>query len=679
MAKISALDVLQPDDVDGSETLPVVKDGATKRVAAQPLIDRLAAPYVALAEGAAALTTYGTVAEGEAATAPGSGFAVETGTSGIALIYQRTSAGSIFRRTALSWEAMAAHQASADPDKGSGAVAYSKETAYEDGSVGRALQLLNQETPWLLSAYDGGFAYLEANASVRTPARGSGIGHVTIARSSTSGPGIYAASIGSAYVGVNDENNAGTWCEYGTGVQLDGMLSPFHLYEGDIAHLGETVRITPQDINPPGLSNGYRIMTGGELSFAPHNFHCRTASAALLIGCNDPTYRARWDKGIVFHEGFCETDAIAFGLPDRMAWYSGGNPWTTLNGTAFNQYLHSDGDCYVVRTTRLTATGNTPAAGAQLARHDFFDHGAGGAGDANASVRVFTLGGGSAGYQALARNATGTMVGVGINTQGDNSFAPVGGAGMIDLGTPSSPWNNVRAAVGTIQPSDARLKKDLGSLPTPLLMAMTDLMSAVTHGNFLDAIAEKGEDQARKHVWIIAQTIVEICAAYGVDAFEWGFVGHDAWMEDIEETYLVDVPVMEDVEVPYEDYVDQDGKLTIVKATRLEPQEKKETIFLWNDDGSPAMEQVNLKPLVVMGDNGQQQEVERPPLNRQRAIVRVVKQPEPRVRVVQRQRVDETGQPMMKLSVRTDEIFYGLIAATNQRLNALAAMIEAMG
>jgi hypothetical protein len=46
MAKTSQLPVLATSNVDGTETLPVLKAGAMVRTPAQPLIEKLAKPYV---------------------------------------------------------------------------------------------------------------------------------------------------------------------------------------------------------------------------------------------------------------------------------------------------------------------------------------------------------------------------------------------------------------------------------------------------------------------------------------------------------------------------------------------------------------------------------------------------------------------------------------------------------
>lgn len=57
MAKISLLPLLPDADVDGTETLPVIHGGAMRRILASPFIQKLAQPYIALAQAWASSAT----------------------------------------------------------------------------------------------------------------------------------------------------------------------------------------------------------------------------------------------------------------------------------------------------------------------------------------------------------------------------------------------------------------------------------------------------------------------------------------------------------------------------------------------------------------------------------------------------------------------------------------------
>jgi len=113
MSKISLLPVLDTQDVDGTETLPVIKGGENRQVAASPLIEALAQPSLdkaansaAIAEAAADIDLFDTVEDGEAATPSGERFGVRTATPGIVEVYLRTAGGSEFVRTVVSGEAL---------------------------------------------------------------------------------------------------------------------------------------------------------------------------------------------------------------------------------------------------------------------------------------------------------------------------------------------------------------------------------------------------------------------------------------------------------------------------------------------------------------------------------------------------------------------------------------------
>lgn len=98
----------------------------------------------------------------------------------------------------------------------------------------------------------------------------------------------------------------------------------------------------------------------------------------------------------------------------------------------------------------------------------------------------------------------------------------------FDLGKASFRWAVVRAATGTINTSDARVKRDVGTVPDELL----DAWGAVewVQYRFLDAYAEKGDD-ARWHMGLIAQQVRDaIDAAMGEgSAIRFGLVCHDQW------------------------------------------------------------------------------------------------------------------------------------------------------
>lgn len=142
MAKISSLDLLHADDVDGEEMLPVVKGSAMVRTPAQPLIGKLALPFVTAAETAAALAeavsgpAYATTAAGLAATIDGQAFAVGAAEGLITVYKNEAGTAKLLRRmgTLGAFSSLAA-------DLGAALLGFDETNDYEDGTAGRHLKI----------------------------------------------------------------------------------------------------------------------------------------------------------------------------------------------------------------------------------------------------------------------------------------------------------------------------------------------------------------------------------------------------------------------------------------------------------------------------------------------------------------------------------------------------------
>lgn len=110
MAKITALPAA--NDLDGTEQVPIVKDGTTQKTAHTPLVSAVARPFVDQAEAAASLAesaagpTYATIAEGLAATASGMSFAVALGDGDVA-VYLNDAGTALHQRTMATTTALA--------------------------------------------------------------------------------------------------------------------------------------------------------------------------------------------------------------------------------------------------------------------------------------------------------------------------------------------------------------------------------------------------------------------------------------------------------------------------------------------------------------------------------------------------------------------------------------------
>lgn len=85
-----------------------------------------------------------------------------------------------------------------------------------------------------------------------------------------------------------------------------------------------------------------------------------------------------------------------------------------------------------------------------------------------------------------------------------------------DLGTASFRFDDIFATNGTIQTSDQRLKSDFRTLTSAELAAAKRIAAAIGVYQWLAAIADKGEDGARLHVGVGAQTVWAIMADEGL-------------------------------------------------------------------------------------------------------------------------------------------------------------------
>lgn len=142
---------------------------------------------------------------------------------------------------------------------------------------------------------------------------------------------------------------------------------------------------------------------------------------------------------------------------------------------------------------------------------------------------------------------TGDVLGTSLRITNQGHALP-GTNGTQNLGSAVLPWNQVFAAVGTIQPSDRRIKEQIEDIPDLAL----DAYGSVAHKRFkyIAAVNEKMEkgEEARWHTGLIAQDIKEAFEAVGLDATEYGLLCYNSWPDIYE-------PVFEEVE--------EDGKLVM--------------------------------------------------------------------------------------------------------------------
>lgn len=110
-----------------------------------------------------------------------------------------------------------------------------------------------------------------------------------------------------------------------------------------------------------------------------------------------------------------------------------------------------------------------------------------------------------------------------------NGFWPVND-GVPSCGVAGGSWSEVFAINGTINTSDARLKK-----AEPIPDAVLDAWSEVEKVQFkwLSAIEEKGEDSARWHIGVLAQDVISAFENHGLDATKYSVLCWDEWPEQV--------------------------------------------------------------------------------------------------------------------------------------------------
>lgn len=97
----------------------------------------------------------------------------------------------------------------------------------------------------------------------------------------------------------------------------------------------------------------------------------------------------------------------------------------------------------------------------------------------------------------------------------------------VSLGASGKRWTQLWAATTTINTSDADYKTAPQAIPDAVLDAIGDV--DIVQYKMLDAIAAKGDENARLHVGVIAQQVIAAFQAHGVDATDYGIVCYDTW------------------------------------------------------------------------------------------------------------------------------------------------------
>ncbi|WP_293921169.1 tail fiber domain-containing protein [Sphingobium sp. UBA5915] len=184
-----------------------------------------------------------------------------------------------------------------------------------------------------------------------------------------------------------------------------------------------------------------------------------------------------------------------------------------------------------------------------------------------------------------AGSPLGTSIGI-IRATGDINLGGIPrplSDNSYSLGTAVSRWSVVYAGTGTINTSDERDKNWLRSgLTDAELRAGRRIMSELGTYQWLDAIAEKGEDAARWHFGVRAQQVFAILEDEGLDWRRYAWCCYDEW----EAVDAVMEPVMakrkvereREIFVPTGDVDEEtDAPLMIATTEKYEDEEEYDT------------------------------------------------------------------------------------------------------
>ena len=155
-------------------------------------------------------------------------------------------------------------------------------------------------------------------------------------------------------------------------------------------------------------------------------------------------------------------------------------------------------------------------------------------------------------FFASSTGVAGEKVGVGvlkIDYQGLYPYLDY----KYSLGLGAKRFSQIYAQTGTIETSDERSKTTIAPPENDLMRAWGKVNFKVFQ--FKDAVEKKGKD-ARLHVGVIAQQVIEAFASEGLDATRYGLLCYDKWEDEYADVEVVDVP----------EVVAEDGTVTPAKT-----------------------------------------------------------------------------------------------------------------
>ncbi len=137
-----------------------------------------------------------------------------------------------------------------------------------------------------------------------------------------------------------------------------------------------------------------------------------------------------------------------------------------------------------------------------------------------------------------------------------------------DLGTSTFQFKDLYLQNSPVVSSDERLKQDIADVPEAVFRAWGRV--SFKQYRFKEAVEKKGAD-ARLHVGLIAQKILEAFEAEGLDATKYGIVCHDEWDDQYVTETITDAEAV----------LDEKGNVVTPEKTHQEKRFVKAAGDLW--------------------------------------------------------------------------------------------------
>ncbi|HAV5308003.1 TPA: hypothetical protein JI040_00490 [Acinetobacter baumannii] len=132
-------------------------------------------------------------------------------------------------------------------------------------------------------------------------------------------------------------------------------------------------------------------------------------------------------------------------------------------------------------------------------------------------------------------------------------------SGAYSLGNSSRYWSQLYASTATINTSDERYKQQFRNQTEQERAAALEIKSNICLYKFNDAVELKGDD-ARWHVGVKAQQVVEILTKHGLNWQEYAFICYDEWDDELDS---------------------ETGELILAAGSRYGVRYEELSMFLW--------------------------------------------------------------------------------------------------